>query len=258
MSHSLQIIFKQEARSPFTHADGRINWDAVCARWNTLESAKQSLANKHFTRDVLMWAERLPVEDQHRLLDSMLSGLSNGDASVGAYAMRPDDYEKFGKFFEPIIREYHKIEGDVKQQHDWNIPVGEYVLTHIDPSLEHVSMRARVARNVSGWNLPSSMSLEERLRFETMMEEVFKGLPFTGTYRSLTPGHPKELSLDEAEDMRAPSLVQRCHHRQPSHNKRYRKRLAARTWYLGKRRQHQNGMGVRGRPSSHHLHCSWK
>ena len=103
----------------------------------------------------------------------MLGGLTNDDSSVGAYATSPEDYDKFSFYLEPLIREYHKIEGDTKQTHDWNIPVGEYVLTKIDPRLEEVSMRARVARNVKGFNLPPSMNKEERLKFENTMVDVF-------------------------------------------------------------------------------------
>ena len=95
----------------------------------------------------------------------MMGGLCNDDSSVGAYATRPEDYDVFSFYLEPLIREYHKIEGQTKQEHDWKIPVGEYVLTKIDPRLEKVSMRARVARNVKGWNLPPSMNKEERLKF---------------------------------------------------------------------------------------------
>lgn len=50
-------------------------------------------------------------------------------------------------------------------------------------------MRARVARNVKGWNLPPSMDKDERLRFENKMEGVFSNLGIDGRYYSLTPGH---------------------------------------------------------------------
>ena len=50
-------------------------------------------------------------------------------------------------------------------------------------------MRARVARNVKGWNLPPSMDKDERIRFENTMEKVFQNLGFDGRYYSLTPGH---------------------------------------------------------------------
>jgi len=69
------------------------------------------------------------------LLDIIKGALFNEDTSIGIYATRPDDYDFFGFYLEPLIREYHKIEGATKQTHDWNIPVGEYVLTKIDPAL---------------------------------------------------------------------------------------------------------------------------
>jgi creatine kinase len=65
----------------------------------------------------------------------------------------------------PLIRDYHGIKGDIKQKHDWNIPVGKYLLTNIDPKLTKASIRARVARNVKGWNLPPCMSKDERIKF---------------------------------------------------------------------------------------------
>ena len=45
----------------------------------------------------------------------MMGGLCNDDSSVGAYATRPADYDDFSFFLEPLIREYHKIEGGTKQ-----------------------------------------------------------------------------------------------------------------------------------------------
>jgi len=50
-------------------------------------------------------------------------------------------------------------------------------------------MRARVARNVKGWNLPPSMDKEERLKFESKMVEAFESFGIPGKYYSLTPGH---------------------------------------------------------------------
>ena len=132
----------------------------------------------------------------------MMGGLCNDDSSVGAYATRPEDYDVFSFYLEPLIREYHKIEGQTKQSHDWSIPVGEYVLTKIDPRLEEVSMRARVARNVKGWNLPPSMNKEERIKFENRMVEVFESFGLPGKYHSLTPGHKNHISDSEADKLR--------------------------------------------------------
>ena len=197
-----KIIFKNEARKEYVNADGTVNWTAVRNRYTVLKNIKESLGNKYFTDDVERWAQSLPNDKQHRLLDIMIGGLSNDDASVGVYATKPDDYDEFGLYLEPIIREYHGITDDTKQTHDWEIPVGIYELSAIDPSLSNLSMRARVARNVNGWNLTSSMDKEESVAFETFMEAVLAKLPFDGTYRSLTPGHPHELSQEEADEWR--------------------------------------------------------
>ena len=64
-------------------------------------------------------------------------------------------------------------------------------------------MRARVARNVKGWNLPPSMDKEERLKFENMMENIFNNFGIDGRYYSLTPGHKCFISNEEADEMRA-------------------------------------------------------
>lgn len=80
--------------------------------------------------------------------------------------------------------------------------MGEYVLTKIDPRLEKVSMRARVARNVKGWNLPPSMNKEERLKFEDRMVSVFETFGLPGKYHSLTPGHKNHISDKEADSLR--------------------------------------------------------
>lgn len=41
----------------------------------------------------------------------MIEGLTYNDSSVGIAATRPEDYDLFLFYLEPLIREYHKIEG---------------------------------------------------------------------------------------------------------------------------------------------------
>ena len=129
------IVFKEEARKQFLNEEGKVDWDKVEGKWKDLSQVKVSLANKYFTEEVGKKAREIPDEDQQRLLDIMMGGLCNDDSGVGAYATRPEDYDVFSFYLEPLIKEYHKIEGDTKQCHDWNIPVGEYLLTKIDPKL---------------------------------------------------------------------------------------------------------------------------
>ncbi len=196
------IIFKDSARKLFLTNDGNVDWEKIEQRYDHLRSIQESLSNKHFTSEIKAWAMSLSSELQLRLLDIMLGGLCNEDSNVGVYISNAEDLEIFAKYLTPIIRDYHKIEGEVSQEHNWDIPVGEYLLDTIDSSLANVSMRARVARNVAGWNMPSAMDLEERLRFEDEMEKVFESLPFKGQYTSMTPGHIYEMGSDLIGQMR--------------------------------------------------------
>ena len=82
------------------------------------------MANKYFTSEVRNKAEQLSKEDQHRLLDIMMGGLENDDSGVGVYATSPEDYDTFAFYLEPLIRDYHGIQGETKQEHDWNVPIG--------------------------------------------------------------------------------------------------------------------------------------
>ena len=74
-------------------------------------------------------------------------------------------------------------------------------MTNINPSLKEVSMRARVARNVVGFNLPPKMSKQERLDFETKMVGVFESFGIPGTYNSLTPEHKNFITQKQADKL---------------------------------------------------------
>jgi arginine kinase len=101
-----------------------------------LKFIKESLGNKFFTPEVKETAKKLPQVDQQRLLEVMMGGLENADSSVGVYATRPEDYDNFSFYLGNLIKSYHGIEGNTKQEHDWNIPVGKYLLTNINPSFK--------------------------------------------------------------------------------------------------------------------------
>lgn len=62
-------------------------------------------------------------------------------------------------------------------------------------------MRARVARNVKGWNLPPKMTKEERLKFEETMVNVFNKFGISGTYYSLTPEHPNFINQEKTNEL---------------------------------------------------------
>ena len=62
-------------------------------------------------------------------------------------------------------------------------------------------MRARVARNVVGFNLPPKMDKEERLKFEAKMVEIFEKDFLPGKYYSLTPGHKNFTEKKVADEL---------------------------------------------------------
>ena len=109
------IVHLSEARKKYLNNQGHVDFDKIEARWGYLKSIKECLANKHFTPEVSKKARTLPDADQQRLLDIMMGGLENDDSGVGAYATRPEDYDAYGFYLEPLIKEYHKIEGNTKQ-----------------------------------------------------------------------------------------------------------------------------------------------
>lgn len=67
------------------------------------------------------------------------------------------------------------------------------------------SMRVRVGRNLASFPLPGAMTREDRVRMEATMVAAFKKLmddpEFGGTYHSLTPGSPYQISDKKYETL---------------------------------------------------------
>ncbi len=149
------------------------------------------------------WFEQLSPPMQNRFMAIINTGIKNPDSTMGAYAMDTADYADFAPFFDRLIRAFHKIPQNrpIRQIHDWNTTTKNCDLAQIDPALNNISMRVRVARNVSGFPLPGAMNRTDRLRFEEMARKAFAALradpAFGGHYLSLTPGAPDEISKEE-------------------------------------------------------------
>lgn len=141
--------------------------------------------------------ESLSVEHQQRLGRIILTGIKNPESYMGAYALYPDDYELFKPYLDQMIRDYHNIQGDLRQLSDWDCGK-EINLTRIDPSLADCSMRVRVGRNLSNYPLPGAMSRADRFALEGQMVKAFTKLAensaFGGRYISLTPGSDHQIS----------------------------------------------------------------
>ncbi len=116
------------------------------------------------------------------------TGIENPDSGLGCYAMTPTDYSKFGGFFDKVIRDYHGDEsGTKKHETNWDTADADYDVCKL--GLDELSMRVRVGRNLTGFNLPGKMNKEERIKFELRMLPAFDQLieKYGGKVHSLTP-----------------------------------------------------------------------
>jgi len=172
----------------------------------TIESLKKSHPNnlmaKHFDAE---YFGNLSSDLQARFAKVCASGAENADSGMGCYAMQPDDYDVFKPVLDKIIRDYHKIDGEVKHITNWNLdsvkdqlPAGGRLdLTKL--GLGTTSMRVRVGRNLASYALPGAMTKEDRINLEKDMIQAFKKLiadpAYGGRYYSLTPD--TEYSINE-------------------------------------------------------------
>ncbi len=151
------------------------------------------------------WFRALDTDEQRRLQKIINTGISNPDSEMGAYAMHPNDYERFAHQFDPMIRAFHAIPDDrpIAQSDDWNTGKTRCNLAAIDPALAEISMRVRVARNLSTFPLPGAMNRQQRIAFEQMviksLETLFSHKDFGGKYLSITPGTPHSITSEEYE-----------------------------------------------------------
>jgi len=161
-----------------------------------------NLMARHFDNQ---YFSSLDGSARERLMAIIVSGIKNPDSQMGAYAMKPDDYLLFSPMLDPMIRDYHGIgnETQIAQHHDWDSSKISGDLGAIDPRLDEVSMRVRVARNVSGFPLPGAMGKTERVQLENIAARAFgvlvKKPAFGGKYLSITPGSPYRIGAHEYE-----------------------------------------------------------
>jgi creatine kinase len=170
-------------------------------RIETIRKAHRgNLMARHFSAEYFL---SLDEPSRERLAKIIASGIENPDSKMGAYAMHPEDYDRFATMLEPMIRDSHGIDArhEIAQKHDWDTSRKSCDLGSIDERLKDVSMRVRVARNVATFPLPGAMSMEQRVALETVAAKAFTQLiedpAFGGRYLSITPGSPYEIDTDE-------------------------------------------------------------
>eukprot|EP00512_Aurantiochytrium_limacinum_P005172 CAMPEP_0171497014 /NCGR_PEP_ID=MMETSP0958-20121227/7027_1 /TAXON_ID=87120 /ORGANISM="Aurantiochytrium limacinum, Strain ATCCMYA-1381" /LENGTH=412 /DNA_ID=CAMNT_0012031191 /DNA_START=119 /DNA_END=1357 /DNA_ORIENTATION=+ len=167
------------------------------------ESHKDNLCAKFLTEE---YFNSLGEEEQKVLYRCCITGLDNPDSHLGCYAMKPADYSTFKPFFDQVIRTYHGDEtGSKEHVTDWDIStVGENGVLDISKlGLDEVSMRVRVGRNLTKFNLPGLMDKAERIEFEKTMLEAFEKLKSMEEYG----GNIYSLSPDLGEGVENPNKI---------------------------------------------------
>ena len=121
--------------------------------------------------------------DQTDFVQCICSAVENPDSSMGCYACQPSDFDRFKPFFSKVLAAYHKV--DEGQKHvsstDWSVegidglPDGG-VLDVAELGINDMSMRVRVARNLTSFPLPGAMTKSDRINFEKTMLGAFAKL----------------------------------------------------------------------------------
>ena len=175
--------------------------DQVIATIRTLRKTNPAnLMARHFDED---YFRGLDDRSRRRLIRIIASGIENADSQIGAYAMKPQDYDLFAPMLDPMIRDFHGIpaNSDIAHKQDWDTGGLSCDLAAIDSRLKDLSMRVRVARNVSTFPLPGAMSKQQRVALEDLAARAFTKLredpAFGGRYLSITPGSPDEIDATE-------------------------------------------------------------
>lgn len=137
---------------------------------------KKMLAQKHLTPAVLRALSGKTTETGFGIADAVFSGFQNPDSGVGAYAGDAQSYDVLGLFFDPLIKDYHKLpEGFTG--HVTNFDVSKIPTEQLDPTGQYIkSTRIRVGRNLAGYPLAPMISMTQRLEVMQKVTEVLQSL----------------------------------------------------------------------------------
>ncbi|NRA73498.1 MAG: arginine kinase [Rickettsiales bacterium] len=122
-------------------------------------------------------------------LDHILkSGVENPDSKIGCYAGDAESYTMFSPIFSHAIKNYHNY--DPYSLDNKNTKIVKFNFTKEDRKIlskNVISTRIRVARNLSSFPFPSSMTKKQRIQVKDLVLTAIKELPkkYQGTYYSI-------------------------------------------------------------------------
>ena len=146
-----------------------------------------SLLKKYLTPEMFEQLKGLKTSRGTTLICCIMSGLVNLDSANGIYAGDEESYELFGPLFNPIVEEYH-APYKITDGHKSDMNPDNLKAPNPDSEGKFIrSTRIRVARNLKGYGLSSTITKEERLDLEKKVVEVLQSLEgdLAGTYHPL-------------------------------------------------------------------------
>ena len=135
-------------------------------------SDSSSLLHKHLSSTLVSRLEHRQTSIyKSQLSDLIMSGLHNHDSSMGIYAADPESYIVFEDIFDPIIKDYHKVDGKIVHP---NTKWGD--LRSIGNFNKHssnvISTRIRIARSIKGFPFNSKMTREDYINLENKVKKA--------------------------------------------------------------------------------------
>ncbi|XP_064653124.1 taurocyamine kinase-like [Lineus longissimus] len=173
------IRLEKECGTPLERAAKKILADKKC----------HSLMKKHLKPEIVQKYLDTKTSLGGTLLDCIQSGHDNPDSSVGIYACDPEAYTTFSDILDAVIKDYHKIEGDIAHPTPTFGDLANLSFGDLDPeNAQVVSTRVRVGRTLAGFPFPPVITKEQRLEIESKARAALESLTgeLKGTYHPLT------------------------------------------------------------------------
>jgi len=159
-------------------------WPNAESLFGLLQGDSKSLLKKHLSKAIFDEVKGKTTGVAGKIEHCIRSGCENLDSGVGLYACDPEAYETFAPIFDPVIKDYHKVDKLEHPAADYGSDADIDAMGDLDPSGEFVvSTRVRVGRSYEGYGFPPIISDDKRKEIEDNANAAFK--QFTG---DLAPG----------------------------------------------------------------------
>eukprot|EP01083_Nonionella_stella_P044203 119105_1 len=136
----------------------------------------KSLMAKYCNKELFNEYKDLKTKNGFTFAQCINTGVKNPRSIMGCHAGDIESYTLFGKFFSPVISDYHNFDVTAKKHPSDVMDTAKLKNVLGDDAKKVIlSTRIRVARNLDGFNLaPGQQSLDEKKKIEAVFIKVFE------------------------------------------------------------------------------------